>query len=143
MFILHFHTRADGILPLNPQKVMDPTLAVACAESIAFLYVLHKVPKQPSVNPIPDSQLQQSDGHLLPFEKERHLASILAFLSYTGTDSNRIPALYVRENQQDMRLEVILAVNEEEYLSGSQAREYTKDCLKSISAALAVSLEGR
>lgn len=130
-------------MPLDPHEVMDPTLAVACAESIAFLHVLHQVPQLPSTNPIPDSQLQQSDGHLLPFEKERHLASILAFLSSTRTDANRIPALYVRENQQDMRLEVILAVNEEKYQSGNQARKRMKDCLKSISAALVVSLEGR
>jgi hypothetical protein len=122
---------------------MDPALVVECAESIAFLHVLHKVPQQPSVNPIPDFQLQQSDGHLLAFEKERHLASILAFLSSTRTDSKRIPALYVRENQQEMRLEVILAVNEEQHLSGSQARQEMKGCLESISAALAVSLKGR
>lgn len=143
MFILHFPTRADRILPLDPQEAMDPTLALTCAESIAFLSILHMAPEEPFANPIPDSQLQQSEGHLLPFEKERHLASTLAFLSCTKRDPNRIPALYVRENQQAMKLEVVLAVNAENHLSGIETRDTIKASLQSILGALAVSLQGK
>ncbi|KAK8039835.1 hypothetical protein PG993_008246 [Apiospora rasikravindrae] len=86
------------------------SLATKCAESIALLHLLHSVPVQPHANK--PSQLPAfKDGYTLSFEQERHLAGVLAFLSSTKKDPNRIPAVCLREKRKPASLDVLLAVN--------------------------------
>lgn len=120
-----------------------PGLAIACAESVAFLYLLHQVPSQVLSNPVPKSPPYLAQDYFLPFEKERNLASILAFLSCTKHDPNRIPALCVKEDQHKMSLEVFVAVNEERVSSASQERSSIKKSLQFIFDAVPASVESK
>ena len=64
---------------------MTPPPAVACAESIALLALLHTVPTLPSCNPTNDAHSHRR-GYVLSFERERSLAGVLAFLSSMDDD---------------------------------------------------------
>lgn len=86
------------------------TLATKCAKSIAHLYMLHSVPVQPHANSL--SHLPTfREGYTLPFDQERLLASVLAFLSGIEDDPSHVTAVCVKENQSTSSLEVLLAVN--------------------------------
>lgn len=86
----------------------EASLYKRCAEDIAFLELLGKVPVPPQHNPYvrPGPDLI---GYALPLRAERHLTSTLAFLSSIEDDSTKITACCVRENIAG--LEVLLAVN--------------------------------
>jgi hypothetical protein len=87
-----------------------PTPGIACAENIALLYLLHRVPNLPLSNPIEDSTIRE-DGYILPFEKERSLVSTLAFLCNVEEDVDHIPAVCVQQNVNKTGLKVLLAMN--------------------------------
>lgn len=90
---------------------MASATKIACAESIAFLHLIHSVPAQPSANAI-DSATCISEHHTLPFERERSLTSSLAFLSSINDDPNHVSAICVQEDSKDRCLKVLIAVNE-------------------------------
>ncbi|KAK6825772.1 hypothetical protein PG987_013266 [Apiospora arundinis] len=96
-----------------------------CAESIAYLHMLHTVPTQPRPNCLSDFT-ENREGYTLSFEQERHLASALAFLSSIQNDSNYIPAVCVKENRQPSSLEVFLAVNKGQWDDGNDILEGMK-----------------
>ncbi|KAI0968918.1 hypothetical protein F4678DRAFT_441946 [Xylaria arbuscula] len=85
-------------------------VAVKCAENIGLLYLLHRVPAQPSSNPVTAIQ-SKAAGHALPFDIERILVSTLAFLANIDDDPDDIPAVCLQETTQDGGLNVLLAVN--------------------------------
>ena len=90
---------------------MTPPPAVACAESIALLSILHAIPERPSKNQIDASHVRQDAAYTLPFEKERRLTATLAFLSSVSDDSNHVTAVCVEEDSQSGTLNVLLAIN--------------------------------
>ncbi|KAH6959822.1 hypothetical protein BKA56DRAFT_599587 [Ilyonectria sp. MPI-CAGE-AT-0026] len=71
--------------------------SIACAENISLLYLLHSVPSPPIRSPI-NAQQTPKAGYSLPFDKERSLASTLAFLCSIRDDPNRIPAVCIEED---------------------------------------------
>ncbi|KAH7231274.1 uncharacterized protein BKA55DRAFT_598563 [Fusarium redolens] len=83
---------------------------ILCAENISFLFLLHGVPSMPKTSPIDKDQIPEA-GYNLPFDKERGLASTLAFLSSIRDDPNRIPALCIESIPGVCALKVHLAVN--------------------------------
>ena len=97
---------------------MGTNSAIACAENIAILYLLHSVPAPPTSNPVTSSDSQPPSSYCLPFERERSLCSTLAFISSTNDDPNRIPALCLQECPSEGSLHVLVAVNEAKYGDG-------------------------
>jgi hypothetical protein len=95
---------------------MNP--AVLCAENISLLFLLHSVPSVPKATPIVRDQTSEA-GYSLPFEKERGLASTLAFLSSIREDPNRIPALCIESVPDVCALKVHIAVNKSSFDDGN------------------------
>jgi hypothetical protein len=95
---------------------MNPT--VLCAENISLLFLLHSVPSVPKATPLGGDQIGEA-GYSLPFEKERGLASTLAFLSCIREDPNRIPALCIESVSGSCSLKVHIAVNKSSFLDGN------------------------
>ncbi|KAI1309578.1 hypothetical protein F5Y03DRAFT_348043 [Xylaria venustula] len=85
-------------------------VAVKCAENIGLLYLLHRVPAQPSANTIAEIH-SKAIGHSLPFDTERRLVNTLAFLANIDDDPDNIPAVCLEEKTQNRGLTVLLAVN--------------------------------
>ncbi|KAI8623406.1 hypothetical protein F5Y19DRAFT_492640 [Xylariaceae sp. FL1651] len=100
-------------------SALQSRCAVTCAENIAILNLLHNVPAQPSSNPVMPIQSRTS-GYHLPFETERSLATILAFLAAVNDDPNRIPAICIQEVPNADILNVLLAVNKSTADAGAQ-----------------------
>lgn len=69
-----------GPLPLIKLLITPPAPTIACAESIALLYLLLSVPTPASPNSI-DSFRIRHKGYTSSFERERSLADTFAFLS--------------------------------------------------------------
>ncbi|KAI1141150.1 hypothetical protein F5Y05DRAFT_376517 [Hypoxylon sp. FL0543] len=128
-----------SILPLNPRSDMmtatpnDP--AIICAERIAALHFLHHVPVPPSSNPVTDIH-RRSAGYTLPFEKERGLASTLAFLAYPKDNVDYVPAVCLEEVPDAVYLNVLLAVNRPDQSSGRQHLEELKEKFERIFSLL-------
>jgi hypothetical protein len=95
-------------MPGNMDYELNPN--ILCAENISFLFLLHGVPSMPKTSPIDKDQIPEA-GYNLPFDKERGLASTLAFLSSIRDDPNRIPALCIESIPGVCALKVHLAVN--------------------------------
>ncbi|KAI0897286.1 hypothetical protein F4806DRAFT_507802 [Annulohypoxylon nitens] len=111
----------------------DP--AIICAERIAALHFLHHVPVDPSSNPVTTVQ-SRSVGYTLPFEKERDLASTLAFLALFKDDNNHIPAICIEEDPDAAYINVLLAVNKLRYDSGQQMLADLKNSFDEIFSLL-------
>jgi hypothetical protein len=80
-----------------------------CAQSIALLKLLGRVPELPSRNPLEESSSGSTNGYVLPPRIERGLTSILASLSSINDNFERVSAVCVRE--RDDILEVLIASN--------------------------------
>jgi hypothetical protein len=93
--------------------------AIACAENVALLHLLHSVPTTPSSNPT-DSLRDCRRGYTLSLERERNLADTLAFLSNIEDDPNHIPAVCVEEGPKSAFLNVLVAVNKAKRNDGHQ-----------------------
>ncbi|KAI1092784.1 hypothetical protein F5B19DRAFT_183311 [Rostrohypoxylon terebratum] len=111
----------------------DP--AIVCAERIAALHFLHHIPVNPSSNPVTTAQ-NRSAGYTLPFEKERELASTLAFLALFKDDNNHIPAVCIEEDPGAAHINVLLAVNKLKYDDGQQMLEDLKKSFDGIFSLL-------
>lgn len=119
-----------------------PAPAVAAAECIAFLEILHRTPHQPCKNLRTASLNNRDTRYQLSFEKERDLASILAFLSSTKTDRNHIPALCLREDGLKQALELLIAVNEERPNDGIKILNETHKSFERLLQTIRPSYEG-
>lgn len=108
--------------------------AIARAESIALLYLLHPVPTPPSSNR--PSHLPLHQGYTLPLTRERDLAGTLAFLSNTKDDPDHIPALCVKEDPESSSLSVLLAVNKGKPADGNGVLQELKQSFERIYAIL-------
>ncbi|KAI1442780.1 hypothetical protein F5Y02DRAFT_238571 [Annulohypoxylon stygium] len=111
----------------------DP--AIICAERIAALHFLHHVPVDPSTNPVTTVQ-SRTAGYTLPFEKERDLASTLAFLALFKDDNNHIPAVCIEEGPNAAYINVLLAVNKLGYDGGQQMLADLKNSFDGIFSLL-------
>jgi hypothetical protein len=114
---------------------------ISCAENISFLSLLHPVPTQPKSNPL--KSLSASQGHTLPFDKERGLASTLAFLSSTRDDPNHIPAVCIGEVPDSSCLNVFLAVNKSRRSDGDDILRDLKRGFEQIFLTLATRFDGK
>ncbi|KAK3081601.1 hypothetical protein LTS18_004956, partial [Coniosporium uncinatum] len=97
---------------------LEPT--IESAEDIVLLHLLQPVMTLPFENPVSDALVHRG-GYTLPFDRERRLASILAFLSSTKDDPKHIPAVCVAEDAESKSLNVMLAVNKTNPQDGNQA----------------------
>jgi hypothetical protein len=95
------------------------TLHERCAENIAMLELLGRVPILPTSHPHVEPAGGVS-GHVLPLRTERDLVSTLAALSSTSDNPHHITAVCVHE--QGTRLDVLVAVN----AASSTASAYLK-----------------
>ncbi|TGO44494.1 hypothetical protein BCON_0509g00010 [Botryotinia convoluta] len=110
--------------------------AITCAENIALLSLLHRVPVPPSLNPISNLSVRHK-RYTLSFERERSLASVLAFLSSISDNPNHITAVCVEEDHETMSLNVLLAINKDRQNDNSQIQEELKQGFERIFAGLA------
>lgn len=109
--------------------------AVACAENIAFNYLLHDVPKSPQHKQT--SQLKMSnERYMLPFPKERDLVEILSFLAKTRDGSDYIPAICVEQDPARECLNVLLAINKRTWSDGDSILLDLKDGFDKIFSVL-------
>lgn len=100
--------------------------AIACAENIAVLHLLHSEASSrfstlssPFSNPVEDYHSQRA-GYTLPFDKEKSLVGILAFLAHPNDDPNTIPAVCIEENPGAKGIKVLLSVNKASADDGKQ-----------------------
>ncbi|TGO06968.1 hypothetical protein BTUL_0369g00010 [Botrytis tulipae] len=110
--------------------------AITCAENIALLSLLHRVPVPPSLNPISNLSVRH-ERYDLSFERERSLASVLAFLSSISDNPDHITAVCVEEDHETMSLNVLLAINKAQQNDNSQIQEEMKQGFERIFAGLA------
>jgi hypothetical protein len=114
--------------------------AIARAESIALLHLLHSVPTLPSSNPPDHLPLRQ--GYTLPFTTERNLTGTFAFLSNAKDDPDHIPAVCVKENSESSSISVLLAVNKSKPADGNEVLQELKHSFERISAILSEVADG-
>lgn len=128
---------------------MEGPASLSCAENIALLHFLHagrkegtigkgSVPARPSVAPV-ESLTIHRDDYVLSFERERSLASALAYLSNINDDPNRIPAICIEENHRPggkSSLQILLAVNKSECKDGDKFLQTIKTSFEGIFATL-------
>ncbi|KZF22632.1 hypothetical protein L228DRAFT_282727 [Xylona heveae TC161] len=116
-----------------------------CAENIALFSILHSfrnagpvqsVPFPPSSNAL-DRVLACQDGYALSLDKERGLASILAFLAQTENDRNHIPAVCIEQSADLLNLNVFVAVNRTRCDDGDSILRNTVRCLDNLFLVLA------
>lgn len=96
--------------------------AIACAEDIATLSLLHQpmnVVSRPFENLVA-SQRPEKAGYTLPFSVERSLAGILAFLASASDGPHSIPAVCLREVPETRCLNLIVAVNKSKASDGNE-----------------------
>ncbi|KAJ4248096.1 hypothetical protein NW762_012866 [Fusarium torreyae] len=120
-------------MPVDMDYEKNPT--VLCAENIALLFLLHSVPCVPKATPINVAQIREA-GYVLPFEKERGLASTLAFLSSLRDDPNRIPALCIESVPDADALKIHIAVNKSSFDDGQADLLEMTGALSKILASL-------
>ncbi|KAK8025079.1 hypothetical protein PG990_002902 [Apiospora arundinis] len=95
---------------ITPSNQSMDDLTTRCAESIAYLHMLHPIPAQPQPNCM--SNLPKlREGYTLLLEQERNLAGVLAFLSRIRNNNNYIPAVCIKESRKPSSLDVLIAVN--------------------------------
>ncbi|CAG9949772.1 unnamed protein product, partial [Clonostachys rosea f. rosea IK726] len=85
--------------------------AVNIAEDISILFLLHQVVELPTSNAVTPPKGSCTAAYSLPFEKERDLTIILAYISCIRDNPSRVPALCIRENKAADQLDILFAVN--------------------------------
>lgn len=112
-------------------------------EAISLLHLLHKVPIKPAKNPPPITPVFPSESYSLPLEKERSLASGLAFLCGIFLDSFSVPALYIHENVRNESLQVFVAINKTDNNDPDNNLQDIRQRLQRVVSRLAVSHQGK
>lgn len=112
-------------------------------EAISLLHLLHKVPARPSKNLPSITPVFPSESYSLPLEKERSLASGLAFLCGIFLDSFSVPALYIHENVQNESLQVFVAINKKDHNDPENILQDVTQRLQRVVSRLAVSDQGK
>lgn len=117
--------------------------AIACAENIAVLHLLHSEASSrfstlssPFSNQVANHQSQRT-GYILPFDREKSLTGILAFLAHINDDPNIIPAVCIEEIPGAQRINVLLAVNKASADDGKQILDDLKLRFNEIFALMA------
>jgi hypothetical protein len=116
--------------------------AITCAENIALLSLLHRVPVPPSLNPINNLSIRHK-GYILSFRRERSLASMLAFLSSISDNPDHVTAVCVEEDHETMSLSVLLAINKAQKDDNNQIQQNMKQGFERIFAVLAQVSDGK
>lgn len=102
---------------------MSPSVDVACAERIALLHLLHKVPIPRSKNGSSPVSMRH-EGYTMPFDRERQFVGACAFLSCIKADQKKIPAVCVQEVPETQSLNLLVAANKR---SANDSREYLRE----------------
>lgn len=97
--------------------------AVICAENSALLHLLHEIPASPSRNNKADYASKSTGHYSLSFEQERTLTGVLAFLAGSKDGPEYIPGICVEEDQEEGRLNVLIAVNKKKPGEGNTVLE--------------------
>ncbi|CAI4220249.1 unnamed protein product [Parascedosporium putredinis] len=88
----------------------DEERAIALIQIVALLKVLHQQPLD-STRHEDDLEIVNKEGYELTFQREQELTGLLAFLSNTKYDNQRIPAIAVQESRAPYELQILMAVN--------------------------------
>lgn len=143
--------------PLQEPQVdsFEVSLPLACAENIALFHFLHagqgrdgvlskdSVPARPSVGPVGGLSTCRK-GYDLSLERERSLASTLAFLSSIRDDPDHIPAICIQEDHcsgPEASLRILLAVNKATCKDGDVMLQEVKKGFEGIFAMLSRSVD--
>ncbi|KAJ0103731.1 hypothetical protein J7T55_000240 [Diaporthe amygdali] len=133
----------------------EASTPIACAENIALFHFLHavrgkngaiskdSVPVRPSVDPIEGVSICRNE-YSLSFERERSLASALAFLSRIRDDPEHIPAICIEEDHcpgAEASLRILLAVNRATCKDGDGMLQEIKKGFEGLFAVLSQSAD--
>ncbi|KAF3389438.1 hypothetical protein F1880_003358 [Penicillium rolfsii] len=111
-------------------------LTIACAETIAILHLLRRVPVPPSRN-CADCLPVFRRRCTLASDTERRLVGTLAFIARYKDDAEHIPAVCLDEDTESGHLKVVFAVNKASYDDGEEAICLIQQGLERIFAILA------
>ena len=110
--------------------------AVVCAENSALLCLLRECPNAPSLHVPPANLAAPDPTRILSFERERTLASNLAFITSISNDPNHITAVCIEEpprrGPEAGRMKVLVAINKKAEESASAAMKKIASGLESI-----------
>ncbi|RKU41611.1 hypothetical protein DL546_002722 [Coniochaeta pulveracea] len=106
-------------------------------ENVALLLFLTVCPSSPSTNPLPPLADSQGPVRTLSFERERSLASGLAFLAGPSDNPNHIVAACVEENSSKDGLSVLLAINKARPRDAEGVLDTTRHGLQGVLNVLA------
>lgn len=95
-------------------------------EQIALSSFFYDVPSKPVRNHINEQFLDQND-YILPFDKERSLADIVAFLSKTKDGHDHIPAAALEQDPSGKSFNVLLAINKRTWGDGDDILSKLKE----------------
>lgn len=130
----------DSLQTMPPISNCAKAPDIACAENIALCLFLHPIPERPSQNPV-TSLATTKEGYILPFDKERALANIPAFLAKSKDGSDYIPAICVEEDKRS-HLNVLLAINKRSRCDGDYIHRELKHSFEKIFAVLSTASYG-
>ena len=108
---------------------------IICAENIALLHLLHRVPRPPSINQR-DDVLHRTQVYSLSVEEERRLVTTLAFLSYVKDDPDHVPAVCAGQHIGSCTLNIFIAVNRVSAKDGVQSLQKCKNGFEELFATL-------
>lgn len=125
--------------------------AINCAENVALLSLLHSVsnssPLQSVPAPLSSNTIARlpSGGkdNILPFDRERRLVGILAFLVQTEDDPNHIPAGCTEQAPELGGLNVLLAVNRSKWNDGDTILHDLQQCFDGLFSVLSTLSDSR
>ena len=118
--------------------------AITCAENVALLSLLHSVSNSSPVQSVPAPLSSNTIAHLpsgrkdniLPFDRERRLVGILAFLAQTEDDPNHILAVCIEPSSEIGSLNVLLTVNRSKWSDGDTILHDLKQCFDGLFSVL-------
>lgn len=116
-------------------------MSIPYVQYIGLLNVLHSVPLPPALNPNTFSAFHR-EGYTLPFDSERRLARILAFLASASDGPVAIPAVCLAQEGEPPCLQVLLAVNKSNLSSNREVHLRMKEELDQILLPLSSGTNG-
>lgn len=111
----------------------DEAPDIICAENIALLSLLHRVPVRPSIQPIIGVDLRTGRGtRTLAIDRESRLVGALALLTNLSDDSDCVTAASIIENHKDDRLDVLVSVNRAKVRQGGAYLENVASGMRKV-----------